>query len=415
MFLAPSLSRQMGGINEIMKGVSRELLNLGVEVDAFGIDDKNWELDQHFWGGVSARTFPCFGPRAFGYSTELSNAVLGSNAEILHLHALWMYPSMLTSKWKKVTNRPYIVTPNGMLEPWALQNSRWKKQIAKLFYENEMLHGAACIQANTQKELRDIRAYGLRNSVAIIPNGVDLPPDSANQEELHLKEYTSSFDSSQNQKIASSRNILLFLGRIHPKKGIENAIRACNEVNIREKAEWCFVIAGWDQLGHLQELVNLCLHLGLRFTITDSNIKVGDRSTDNFDVVFYREVFGQEKEDLFRAATAFILPSFSEGLPMSVLEAWSFSLPVLMTQECNLPIGFSFNAARKIAPNITDISSGMRELFQMNSSDLKAMGMRGRELVSTNFTWKIVGRQMKEVYDWMLGGGSVPECVVRIS
>jgi len=415
LFLAPSLSRRMGGIHEIMRGVSQELHKLGVQVDAFGVEDKDWESDRHLWGEVSARAFPYIGPRAFVYSPELANAILDSNADLLHLHALWMYTSTLASKWKKDRKRPYIVTPNGMLEPWALQNSGWKKQIAGLLYEKGMLHGASCLQANTEKELHDIRAYGLKNSVAIIPNGVYLPGVCENQRDLqHLKNTPCDY-FSQKRTTSRSRNILLFLGRIHPKKGIKNAIRAWNEVKIKERTEWCFVIAGWDQLGHQLELMNLCRELGLRFTVKESHSFGDDCYNDDFEVVFYGEVFGQEKETLFRSASAFILPSLSEGLPMSVLEAWSYSLPVVMTTECNLPIGFSVNAARKIDSNETDISVVLCDFFQMNSSDLKTMGARGRELVASKFTWEVVGRQMKEVYDWMLGGGSVPECVIRCS
>jgi poly(glycerol-phosphate) alpha-glucosyltransferase len=152
-------------------------------------------------------------------------------------------------------------------------------------------------------------------------------------------------------------------------------------------------------------------------------------------VLFLGPAFGQEKDQLLRSASAFILPSFSEGLPMSVLEAWSYRLPVLMTEHCNIPEGFANNAALRIGTDTESIAEGMRHLFRfasatlqpchsgfafpsaatsgqgIPSSDLRSLGLNGRALVERQFTWPQVAAQMKEVYEWVLGGGVVPDCV----
>jgi poly(glycerol-phosphate) alpha-glucosyltransferase len=98
---------------------------------------------------------------------------------------------------------------------------------------------------------------------------------------------------------------------------------------------------------------------------------------------------------------------------MSVLEAWSFGLPVVMTAECNLPEGFSADAAIQIETDAPSIAHGLNGLFSMNEVDLNEMGRRGRELVKQRFTWQTVATQMKEVYDWMLGGGDIPSSVIK--
>ena len=128
-------------------------------------------------------------------------------------------------------------------------------------------------------------------------------------------------------------------------------------------------------------------------------------------VLFFGPAFGRDKEDLLRGANAFILPSFSEGLPMSVLEAWSYRLPVVMTPECNLPEGFAADAAIRIETSADSIAEGLSTLFSMNDANLMTMGAKGRGLVEERFTWKTVAAQMREVYDWMLGGGAAPGCV----
>jgi poly(glycerol-phosphate) alpha-glucosyltransferase len=97
---------------------------------------------------------------------------------------------------------------------------------------------------------------------------------------------------------------------------------------------------------------------------------------------------------------------------MSVLEAWSYGLPVVMTPECNLPEGFAADAAIRIDTSAESIAEGLSTLFSMNDADLMTMGAKGRGLVEERFTWKSVAAQMREVYDWMLGGGVAPSSVI---
>ena len=88
---------------------------------------------------------------------------------------------------------------------------------------------------------------------------------------------------------------------------------------------------------------------------------------------------------------------------MTVLEAWSYAKPVLMTAECNLPEGFAAEAAVRIGSSADEIAAGLKQLAQMNDDDRAAMGIRGRTLVATKFSWPRIGEQMRAVYDWVLG------------
>lgn len=127
--------------------------------------------------------------------------------------------------------------------------------------------------------------------------------------------------------------------------------------------------------------------------------------SENADVVFYGPAFGEEKEALLRSAAAFVLPSFSEGLPMSILEARAYNLPVVMTPECNLPEGFACRAAHEIRNGEMGKSNwdGLRELFEMSDADRREMGRRGRHLVEEKFTWPKVAAQMKALYEDVTG------------
>jgi poly(glycerol-phosphate) alpha-glucosyltransferase len=375
-FLVSSLSREAGGMFHSVRGLAKAVASTNTTVSVFGISDPNSALDLMKWWPLSVQALrPQF--RAWGYSNQLVPALLTADLDILSVHGLWKYCSVASRRWHRRTGRAYIVHPEGMLESWALRNGRWKKRIASLLYENEHLRRAACLRALSEAEAQSIRACGLRNPICVIPNGVDLPD---------LRESNAKTQSD-------NRKTLLYLGRLHPKKNISNLIRAWNETFNSQHGSgerWVLAIAGWDQGGYESEL---------------------KRTATGASVVFLGSRFGAEKSECYRTCDAFILPSLSEGLPMTVLEAWAYAKPVLMTPECNLPEGFSADAALRIGPSAEEIAAGLKQLVEMSDDDRAAMGARGRTLVATRFSWPRIGEQMRAVYEWILGSGPPPETI----
>jgi poly(glycerol-phosphate) alpha-glucosyltransferase len=373
LILTSSLSRASGGLFDAVRGLAFALAKSRRYLpSAAGLRDSSTDLDQSLWEDIETEAFDVLGPRAFGYSPGLRNCLTDKNPDILHVHGLWMYPSVVATAWSG-NQKPYIVSPHGMLDPWALNNSRWKKRISALLYENRHLRGASCIHALNHAEAESVRAYGLKNPICVIPNGIALPELSAS-------------DGPRRNRT------LLYLGRLHPKKGLRNLIEAWSIVK-KETNEggWRLEIAGWDQGGHQADLQTLAA----RLRVTSSVSFVGPQ-------------FGGDKTAAFNAASAFILPSFSEGLPMTVLEAWSWSLPVLMTNQCNLPEGASAGAAVIMEANTDSISAALRKLFSMSNLELDTMGMKGRGLVEKHFQWSYVAERMADVYDWVLDGPRPP-------
>ena len=293
---------------------------------------------------------------------------------------------MASLQWHRRTGRPYIVHPEGMLESWALQNAQWKKRIAAMLYENQHLRGAACLRVLCEAEAQSIRAYGMCNPICVIPNGVDLPD-------------LSETPALQAQAFAEGRKVLLYLGRLHPKKNVANLIRAWKQIlnsHALARASWVLAIAGWSQGGYEAQLRQLTTELGLLTS-----------------VIFLGARFGTEKNECYRACAAFIMPSLSEGLPMTVLEAWAYAKPVLLTPECNLPEGFAAGAALQIGTGPGQIAAGIKRLIEMSGDDRQAIGNRGRDLVATKFSWPRIGQQMRSVYEWSLGAGPTPEVIVK--
>ena len=378
-FLVNSVSREAGGLFHSVRGLARSVVSDTVNATAFGMRDPNTALDAHEWRPVTVCTFHSQFP-PWGYSSHLVGALVAANLDILSSHGLWKYSSVASLRWHQQTARRYIVHPHGMLESWALRNAGWKKRIAALLYENQHLRKAACLRALCEPEAQSILAYGMRNPICIIPNGVDLP-------------LLSEGSALEAPAFARGRKILLYLGRLHPKKNVASLIRAWEEVCRSEPSKtdsWMLAIAGWDQSGYESELK--------RMVTVPSVIFLGPR-------------FGAEKAECYRTCDAFILPSLSEGLPMTVLEAWGYAKPVLMTRDCNLPEGFAAGAALQIGTAPEQIAAGLKELVELSDHDRRTMGDHGRTLVSTKFSWVEIGEQMHAAYDWVLGGGAIPATV----
>lgn len=388
-FLVSSISRQAGGLFQSVRGLAKAVATEAVNVAAFGIRDRNSAVDAIEWRPVAVRTSHSQLP-AWGYSGQLLPALLAADLDILSSHGLWKYSSLASLRWHQRTGRPYMVHPHGMLESWALQNAGWKKQVAGQLYENQHLRKAACVRALCEAEAQSIRAYGLRNSICVIPNGVDLPDlDAETRDHGPL--------TTDLRHLASEKKILLYLGRLHPKKNVGNFIRAWKQTVTSAPSaldSWILAIAGWGQGGYDAQLRQLTSDLGLATS-----------------VIFLGPRFGAEKSLCYRTCDAFVLPSLSEGLPMTVLEAWSHARPVAMTAECNLPEGFAAGAALQIGTTPEQIAAGLKELTQMTDDDRAAMGNRGRNLAATKFSWPGIAEQMRSVYEWMLGGGTLPESI----
>jgi poly(glycerol-phosphate) alpha-glucosyltransferase len=359
----------------LLNGVKRD----GCAVSVFSIADAASHEDAAPWGDVRLNVHCRLGPQAFGYAPRLGAALDASRLDLVHSHGLWMYPSVAAARWAARWRKPLMVSPHGMLDPWAVRNSAWKKRIAAWLYENRHLRQAACLHALNDAEYQAIRAYGLANPVAVIPNGVDLPEPDASPAQ---PEWAAGLTQAR---------ILLFLGRLHPKKGLPSLLRAWARV---QREGWHLVIAGWDQGDHEGELWRLA-----------ADLQFGDT------VRFIGPQFGAEKAATLARADAFILPSLSEGLPMAVLEAWAHGLPVLMTPHCNLPQGFAAGAALEIAPDAERMAEGLTAFLALPDEERRAMGARGRAWMARDFAWDGIARQMAGVYRWLVQGGEPPACV----
>ena len=399
--LTQAVSTSGGGISEVVRALSSAQRDAGDSPRVLSIEDDGEAIGPWPAGSpefLSACHFP-----GMIVLPDMDERLDQINPQVLHTHGIWTYLSIGVPRWARKHNCPYIVSPHGMLDSWALENSRLKKKVAAALYERRHLKRAACLHALCASEADSIRKFGLKNPIATIPNGIEIPEG---------RDLSSRY--------SAEKKIMLFLGRLHPKKGLENALQAWAAASKSSSAggdqkNWQFVIAGWDQGDHEVKLKQLCEELGLSFAEVPAkqflSLDAGSGQLSGFSVVFVGPLFGEPKAQLLERANVFILPSFSEGLPMSILEAWAYELPVVMTDYCNLPEGFDSGAAIHIDTEVDGMSAGMIKMIDCSEAELKGMGANGLNLVKEKFTWPTIAAQMGELYQWVRGKASRPSFV----
>ncbi|MCP9888704.1 glycosyltransferase [Cyanobium sp. ATX 6A2] len=298
--------------------------------------------------------------------------------DLVHVHGLWSAPNRLIARRPGL---PTVVAPQGMLDPWALAQRRWRKRAAWRIFERGNLQRAGAVQAVTAAEREAIRAQGIRTPVAIIPNAVSLPDLDAALPAPPSLPWSPG-----------TGRVLLFLSRFHEKKGLDPLLAAWQLVQAEAAREqWHLALVGYGDHGALARRVAAAQARGELARVT-----------------VLGPCFGAEKAAVLAAASAFVLPSFSEGLPMAALEAMAHRLPCLLSAACNLPEAFSAGAALSAPPDPAALASALRQLFALSPAERAAMGAAGRDLVAARYSWPRVAQQTLELYRWILGGGERP-------
>ncbi|MDB5351176.1 MAG: glycosyltransferase [Planctomycetota bacterium] len=306
------------------------------------------------------------------------------DADVIHLHGLWQSHTRRGARAATRAKRPYLIAAHGMAEPWALRQKRVKKSLYMAFVEGKNLRGASCLHALTRPEVGHLRNIAPRVPVALVPNGVNLAP----------------FDSLPDRSALNSEHrelrgkfVLLFYSRLHKKKGLDLLAPALAQV-ARDYPEVHLLLAGNDD-GALGPFLEMAEDLGISARIT-----------------YVGHVAGLRARQVWARADAFVLPSYSEGFSMAVLEALACRLPTIITDACHFPELDAADAGLVVSPTVAAVRDGLRGLMERSPEQRRAMGMRGRSLVEERFTWERQAHRLAEVYAWLAGGGPRPEAVV---
>lgn len=357
--VVPELARAVAGAGGWRSPVAAFLAD-GERSTVNGVDVTAWPTSRVAWlrNGALRASFDALVRRSAG----------------VHIHGLWEGSTAAAVASARRAGRPYVISAHGMLEPWALGNKRWKKQIYGALVERSNVAGARCLHALTEAEVEDYRSFGARQAIAVIPNGVTIPEGTG--PELFLAQ----------QPGLRGKRIVLFLGRIHFKKGLDLLVEAWGRVAATHP-EARLVLAGPDFENTRAAVERHIAELGV------------GRS-----VCFTGMLRGNEKWSAMATAEAFVLPSYSEGLSVSALEAMGMGLPVILTTHCHLPEAERAGAGWEIPSEVGALTSVLQQLLSQPIATNRAMGAKGQRLVRDRFTWSVVGGKMRAMYGWIEGG-----------
>lgn len=361
--VVPSIAEEASGPSYSVVQLCKSLIAQKLGVTLAALDWAPMPLPPSF-----LKTFAQgWGPRKLGRSPAMKRwlyeQVQGNKVDLLHNHGMWqmnaVYPGWAVNK----STIKLVVSPRGAFSEWAMTHGSITKNWFWPLFQRSALGQASCFHATAISEYEDIRRLGFRQPVAIIPNGIDIP--------------------EQISKVHGGKRTLLFLGRIHPKKGLDLLLPAWRAVQDRFP-EWRLRIIGPDNGGYLSEMRRLAAKLSLA------------------RVEFCGELVGVQKWHEYQQADLFVLSTYSENFGMTVAEALASGTPAIVSKGAPWDGLLNHQAGWWIDVGLDPLVACLKVALSQQSSRLEEMGLRGRNWMENDFSWARIGVQMADTYRWLM-------------
>jgi glycosyltransferase involved in cell wall biosynthesis len=324
--------------------------------------------------------FPRFSPsvqsvREFAFSSQLTAWLWQHLPEydLLHVHAIFSYPSTAVMAIARLRHIPYIVRPLGQLCEWSLRQSVRKKQIYLNLIERANLNHSQALHFTSQQEQQEVSQLGLKPPSFILPHGLSLPapiPDAR----ARLRQLL---------KVPADEPVVLFMSRLHPKKGLDYLIPALGKIT---HERFTFVLAGSGSPEYEAEIDALLVSAGIRERTYLSGF-----------------VAGEIKSLLLQGSDMFALISHSENFGVAVLEALAAGLPVLITPGVALASVVEQHKLGYVTElDVAAVASALQH-FLKYPKEAPEMGERARKLIFEQYTWERVATKIAGVYSDIMG------------
>jgi glycosyltransferase involved in cell wall biosynthesis len=302
-------------------------------------------------------------------------SVARGNGLLMHDFGMWLPANHTAVSVSQELEIPLVISPCGMLASWALKHKRWKKRLAWWLYQKRDLRKARMLVATAEQEVRDLQRWNSGKPVALIPNGVVLPRGKRLE------------TTDQRQRT------VVFLGRIHPVKGLKNLVEAWSQVR---PEGWRCVLAGPDEAGHKAQLEALIAARQLKS-----------------DFGFPGLMGEAEKWELLRGADLFVLPSFTENFGVAAAEALACGVPVIATKGTPWGELEEWRCGWWVEMGVEPLAAALREATSLAEGTRREMGGRGQRLVQEKYAWPRIAGDLLATYQWVLGSGRKPSGVVE--
>ncbi len=304
-----------------------------------------------------------------GHIEAMERAIEAVKPDLIHIHAIWMPCSHAAAVVARKRGIPYVIAPRGMLEPWSLQVCKWKKRLAMWLYQRKDLKKAVALHATALSEAEQFRRLGFRQTCVVSPNGVNLPS--------FLPEKTPATDG---------RRRVLFVSRIHPKKGLLELVEAWDRVR---PSGWVLEIAGTDADGYQKTVEEAVARRGL-----------GDC------IRFLGSLSDDAKWPVYRNADFFVLPTYSENFGIVIAEALYAATPVVTTKGTPWQELEECRCGLWIDCGVSPLADALKAMIALSDKERLEMGCRGARLIEEKYTWPAIGQNMCDAYVDILRGCS---------
>jgi glycosyltransferase involved in cell wall biosynthesis len=392
--LIPSLAKIKGGPTQILLETVKALRDRGIDTEIATTNDNGSELlDVPLYQRIEYENVPVwFLPRTFRPMKEfIFSAPLTcwlqqhlKNYDLIHTHYLFSYAPTYAACLARAQKIPYIVTPYGMLTPWALSYQRLKKRAYSLI-ERHNMNRAVAIHCATAEEARDVRNFRVSTPTFVIPYGVHLPVYQRypKQKLRHL------------YNIPDETPVVLFFSRLHPKKRPDLLIQALSQLASLNQ-DFHLILAGSGEPDYLTYLTQLVSSLGL----------AARTSIPGF-------VTGRDKDLLLQGSDIFVLPSFSENFGIAVAEAMAAGVPVIVTPGVQIaPDIAEANAGLVVEGNVEALVRAVQALL-MSPNYRDELGENGKHLVRYRYSWNAIAQNLTAVYTAILQKEPLPRILAR--
>ena len=378
-----NLAPRYGGPAKACVEMARAVARLGHEVKIYTTNqDGPGELAAPLGrpllqDGVEIRYYPIQPPRFWGTSWPMARALAGGirEADLVHIHSLYLFHDLIAGHYCRSYGVPYLLRPHGTLDPYLYRRHRWRKYVMEAAFENRNIRQAAALHFTSEEEERLARPHIGDTPGVVVPLGVDL---------REFRDLPAPGRFRERFPEIGQKEIILFLGRINFKKGLDLLVQALARV-VRKRQDLHLVVAGPDDDGW-----------GVRVKGWLQQEGIADCAT------FTGMLVGEEKLAALRDARMFVLPSYSENFGMAVIEAMACGLPVVISDRVNIWREVEAAGAGLVVPCAADPLAAALERLVAEVDTAADMGRRGKELVARRFQWDSIVLDLQEVYSGII-------------